>query len=341
MSISNQKIFWLFLLIFLGAVLFVAASFLIEPTTFEVEPEITTEPEFKEKDNEIAVFLVGDIMLNRGVEYMIEKQGEDDFKFPFLKIADYLREADILFGNLESIISDKGYKVGSIYSFRAETAAIEGLTYAGFDVLSLANNHAFDYTREALEDTLSRLKDAGISYVGAGLSEKEAFSLIIKEINDTRIGFLAYTNLGPEIWQAGDQNSGISWIDSENFSQIREDIEREKEEVDVLIVSLHAGKEYDTEPTQFQIDFAKMAIDSGADLVVGHHPHVIQPIEIRQLAERKGYIAYSLGNFVFDQAFSKETMKGLLLEVIIKDKKIAEINQKKIQINQYFQPTID
>jgi len=341
MSISNQKPFWLFLLIFLGAILFVAASFLIEPTIFEVEPEIATEPEPQEESNEITVFLVGDVMLNRGVEYMIEKKGEGDFKFPFLKITDYLKETDVLFGNLESIISDKGYKVGSIYSFRAETEAIEGLIYAGFDVLSLANNHAFDYTREALEDTFLRLKDAEISYVGAGLNEEEAFSLIIKEIKGTKIGFLAYTNLGPEVWKAKDQNSGIAWIDSEDFSQIREDIERAKKEIDVLIVSLHAGEEYNTEPTQFQIEFSKTAIEAGADLVVGHHPHVIQPIEIRQLAERKGYIAYSLGNFVFDQSFSEETMKGLLLEVIIKDKKITEINQKKIQINQYFQPTID
>lgn len=289
------------------------------------------------KKETVSLFLVGDMMLDRGVELMIKSQGKGDYRFPFLKIADYLNKADILFGNLENIISDKGTKVGSIYSFRAEPAAIEGLAFAGFDVLSLANNHAFDYGRAALEDTFSRLKDAGISYVGAGLSGKEAFSLIIKEIKNTKIGFLAYTNLGPEVWQARDQNPGIAWIDSEDFSQIREDIEKAKKEVDVLIVSLHTGEEYEKKPSQFQIDFAKMAIDSGADLVVGHHPHVVQPNE----KYKEGWIFYSLGNFIFDQSFSKETMQGLLLEVIIKNKKIAEIKQKKIQINQYFQPTID
>jgi len=315
--------------------LFVAASFLIKPTIFEVEPKITTDLELQEEDNEIAVFLVGDVMLNRGVEYMIEKQAEGDFKFPFLKIADYLKEADLLFGNLEGPISDKGHEVGSIYSFRGKTAAIEGLTYAGFDVLSLANNHAFDYTREALEDTFLRLKEAGISYVGAGLSE-EAFSLITKEIKDTKIGFLAYTNLGPEIWKARDQNPGIAWIDSEDLNKVREDIERAKKEVDVLIVSLHAGEEYKKQPSQFQIDFAKMAIDSGADLVVGHHPHVVQPLE----KYGQGYIAYSLGNFIFDQSFSEETMKGLLLEIIIEDNQIKKVVSVNIQINNYFQPEI-
>lgn len=87
---------------------------------------------------------LGDIMLDRGVEYMVRKEGKADFRWPFLKIADYLKEADILFGNLESPISDNGHKVGSIYSFRADPEAMDGLIYAGFDVVSLANNHIFD-----------------------------------------------------------------------------------------------------------------------------------------------------------------------------------------------------
>ena len=101
----------------------------------------------------ISVVLVGDIMLNRGVEYMMKTEGNGDFRFPFSKIAKDLKKADILFGNLEGPISDKGIKVGSIYSFRAEPEAIEGLTFAGFNLISLANNHAFDYGREALEDS--------------------------------------------------------------------------------------------------------------------------------------------------------------------------------------------
>ncbi|MBL7150038.1 MAG: CapA family protein, partial [Candidatus Pacebacteria bacterium] len=305
----------------------------------------------------ITLILVGDIMLDRGVEYMVEKKGKGDFRFPFLKIAEELQKADILFGNLEGVISDKGIKIGSIYSFRADPKAIEGLSFAGFNVLSLANNHAFDYTREALEDCLAKLSNAGIGYVGAGFTENEAYSPLIKDynppaassrsserapINGTKIAFLAYTNLGPETWRAVGENSGIAWIDEEKLSSIKQEIRETKEKVDILIVSLHAGEEYAQEPTKFQVEFSKMAIDAGADLIVGHHPHVIQPNEKYPSASsgQAGWIFYSLGNFIFDQGFSEKTMRGQILEVIIKDKEIKEIIPKEIKINNFFQPEI-
>ena len=296
----------------------------------------------------ITLMLVGDMMFDRGVKYLVEKEGRPtgpasgypgypDFRFPFLKIADELNKADIVFGNFEGPISDKGNKVGSIYSFRNDPKVIEGLKFAGFNVISLANNHAFDYGREALEDTLLRLKDANIDYIGAGFDESEAYSPIVKEVRDTKIAFLAYTNLGPENWKATGNNSGIAWISQDNFEKIREEIKKAKENCDILIISLHAGEEYQTEPTQFQIDFAKMAIDSGADIVIGHHPHVVQPNEVYN----GGYIFYSVGNFVFDQSFSEETMKGLLLKVTVEDGKIKEVIPIEIKINEYFQPEIE
>ena len=287
----------------------------------------------------ISVVLVGDIMLNRGVEYMMKTEGNGDFRFPFSKIAKDLKKADILFGNLEGPISDKGIKVGSIYSFRAEPEAIEGLTFAGFNLISLANNHAFDYGREALEDCLAKLSKAGIDYVGAGFNEGEAYggrTPVIKEIEGTKIGFLAYTNLGPESWKASEKNSGIAWISEKDFEKIKKDIENAKSQADILIVSLHAGEEYAAEPTQFQIEFSKVAIDAGADLVIGHHPHVVQKSE----KYKDKWIFYSLGNFVFDQSFSQETMRGKILEILIKDGKINELIPKKIEINNYFQPEI-
>ena len=287
----------------------------------------------------ISVVLVGDIMLNRGVEYMMKTEGNGDFRFPFSKIAKDLKKADILFGNLEGPISDKGIKVGSIYSFRAEPEAIEGLTFAGFNLISLANNHAFDYGREALEDCLAKLSKAGIDYVGAGFNEGEAYggrTPVIKEIEGTKIGFLAYTNLGPESWKASEKNSGIAWISEKDFEKIKKDIENAKSQADILIVSLHAGEEYAAEPTQFQIEFSKVAIDARADLVIGHHPHVVQKSE----KYKDKWIFYSLGNFVFDQSFSQETMKGEILEILIKDGKINELIPKKIKLNNYFQPEI-
>ena len=288
-------------------------------------------------DSEINLFFVGDIMLGRGVEYMINKQGKGDFKFSFLKIASELQKSDILFANLEGPISDRGVRVGSIYSFRFKPEAVDGLVYGGFDILSLANNHMLDYQRIALEDTMNILKENKIDYVGAGFNKEEAFSLKIKEIKNTRIGFLAYTNLGPGNWKAGEKNSGMAWISENDIGEIAEDIKKSKKEVDVLIISLHAGEEYEENPTSFQTSFAMNCIENGADLVVGHHSHVVQKIE----RYNDGWIAYSLGNFIFDQGFSEETMKSIILKVAIKDKKIKEISSENIRINEYFQPDFD
>jgi poly-gamma-glutamate synthesis protein (capsule biosynthesis protein) len=253
-----------------------------------------------------------------------------------LKIANQLNEADLVFANLESPISNQGTQVGSIYSFRAALAAVQGLVFSGIDVLSLANNHMFDFQRIALEDTMNILKQNNIDYVGAGFNKQEAFGLKIKEVKDTKIGFLAYTNLGSQNWKAKINSPGMSWIDWNDLNAVARDIENAKEKVDILIVSLHAGKEYSQEITFFQETFAKIAIDSGADIIAGHHPHVVQKME----PYGNGWIVYSLGNFVFDQGFSQETMQSIILEVIIKDKKIKELIPRQVKLNDFFQPEL-
>ena len=323
-SIQNRFLFIIFIIVFLA---------FISPVLLSEDP-LVKEDKIEIEDPEIILLAVGDIMLDRGVELNIKKNGNGDFQFPFLRIADDLQEADILFGNLEGPISDQGKNVGSIYSFRADPKAIEGLKYAGFDVLSLANNHMLDYGRDALEDTFKRLKEAGIDYVGGGINEQEAYSLLIKEIKGIKIAFLAYTDLGPESWKATEEYSGMAWINNKDMEKIKKDIEKAKEESDILIVSLHSGKEYSTTPSFFQSYFFKICIDAGADIGIGHHPHVVQDVE----EYGDGWIAYSLGNFVFDQGFSEETMESCLLRITIKDKKIDQVSCQKIKISDLFQP---
>ncbi|MCH8741307.1 CapA family protein [Patescibacteria group bacterium] len=278
-------------------------------------------------------------MLDRGVEFTVNKYGEKDWRFSFLEIADDLKEADILFGNLEGPISDKGTKVGSIYSFWADPQAIKGLSFAGFDILSVANNHMFDYGREAMQDTFLRLKEAEIDYIGGGFNEKEAHSPLIRKIRGPTLGqvkvaFLAYTNLGSENWAAKGDNSGIAWLTKE---RLEKDIKETKKQADIVVISMHFGEEYQSQPTPEQKFFSRLAIDSGADLVIGHHSHVIQEIE----KYNEGYIDYSLGNFVFDQGFSEETMRSLMLKVFIEDGKIKEVVPIEIKINNFFQPSLE
>jgi len=308
----------------------------IQKTTENIENIYLTQPRLPAaylKLNQGTLFFVGDIMLNRGIKSVVETYGGGNFEFPFFKIADYLKTADILFGNLEGPISDKGKNVGSIYSFRAIPEVLKGLKFAGFDILSVANNHIFDYGREAMEDTLIRLKEAQIEYIGAGFSGKEALSPKIIELKGTKIAFLAFTNLGSPFWSAKGERSGICWLTKEN---LEEGVKKAREEANLIVVSMHFGEEYKTSSSVEQKYFAHLAIDSGADLVIGHHPHVIQEIE----RYNNSYVAYSLGNFIFDQSFSEETMKGLIFKVLIKNAKIDEVIPIEIKINKFFQPEI-
>ncbi|MDP3093664.1 MAG: CapA family protein [bacterium] len=306
--------------------------FVLKPAVFDFRASTTPAPE---PEKPIILLFAGDIMLDRGVEYMVGKYGENDFSFPFLKISERTRQADLAIANLESQISDKGEKQGSIYSFRAEPGAIEGLKLSGFDILSLANNHSFDYGKEALQDSLNRLIDVGISPLGAG-TESQAFSPTIKTVDKTKFAFFAYADESPSSWKAKGESFGIASISKENLERIKQDIKLAKELADLVIVSFHWGEEYAKEPSQHQKDLAKTVIDAGADLVVGSHPHVIQSSE----TYNGRYIFYSLGNFVFDQGFSEETLEGEILEVTIQDKKIKKVSPTKIKINEFFQPEI-
>ncbi len=326
-----------FLIIFLlGVVVFIflADVFLGEETLFFK----------KELENSTITFLaVGDIILDRGVKLRVKNIAGGDYKFPFLRIIDHLKKADILFGNLENVISDKeGRKIektGPIREYlKAEPQSIEGLKYAGFDILSVANNHILDYGREAMEDCLKRLEVAGIEYVGAGFNDTEAFFLKIKKVKDTKIGFLAYTypkyDRAYVSWKPSRDKSGVAVVEKKEINKIREDIKRARKQVDILVVSFHWGNPpFSFEPNPYQVFFGKELIDSGVDLIVGHHPHVIQPIE----RYKNGWIVYSLGNFVFDM-HTPEAEIGGLLEVTIQNKKIKEVKLRRIKISKYSQP---
>lgn len=273
-------------------------------------------------------------MLDRGVEWYAQQH--QNLKWPFLKIAGYLKGADLVFANLESVISDKGTQQGSIYSFRANPKMIEGLLFAGIDVVSVANNHSLDYGIEALLDSGKLLRQAGITPVGAGKSSLEARAPALYNIEGTTVGILAYTALGSPFWQAKERTPGIAWIDSSLLEQLKQNIKKTKQQADIVIVSFHFGEEYQAKPNAMQQLLSRTAIDAGADLVVGHHPHVVQPIE----RYKHGWIAYSLGNFVFDQGFSKETMQGMMLRVLVYENSITQVMPLMIKISSEFQPAI-
>ncbi len=335
----NKKNTYLVLAIIFSVIIFVLGFLLFTlPQEDPVEEKIfineSGPKEETEEIPELKLYFVGDIMLDRGVLHYIKKN--NDWKWPFLKIADDLKQADLVFGNLESMISDKGYDLGGKYSFRAPPQTIKGLVYAGFDVLSVANNHSFDYGIEAFTDTLNRLKKENILYAGGGINKQEAHSAAIKEINDTKIGFLAYANVGSPGWQAAENRPGIAWMDWASLDVLENDIRQAKKISDILIVSFHFGEEYQKQPNENQKLLANAALEAGADIIAGHHPHVVQPLK----KDEKGIIAYSLGNFIFDQYFSEETMRGAILKIIVKEKEIIEAKIINTRLNSQYQAEI-
>lgn len=275
------------------------------------------------------LIFVGDIMLSRYIGEMMAKH--QDYNLPFEKIAPELSTADLVFGNLETPVSNQGESAGALYPFRADPLVLSGLKDSGFKVVSVANNHAFDYKRPAFMDTLNNLKAAGIAYAGGGYNFAEAHAGATQEINGVKITILAYTDLLPPSDAATANQAGITYLDE---AQMVKDIKEAKAKSDLVVVSFHWGQEYQTKSNAHQQKIALAAVQAGADLLVGHHPHVPQ-----EVAKINGItVAYSLGNFIFDQNFSTGTKTGLMLKVEVKNKKIANVEPQTIKFSANFQP---
>jgi poly-gamma-glutamate capsule biosynthesis protein CapA/YwtB (metallophosphatase superfamily) len=312
------------------AVALLAACVLGAPV-FAQESAPASQPEQQAAaPRERTLLFVGDVMLSRGVGARMRAAG--DWTYPFQKIADALAAADLTFGNLEGPISDAGRDRRHLYSFRADPKAVEGLKYAGFDVMSVANNHTYDWGAPALLDTLGRLREAGILPVGAGANDLEAHYPVLVDLQGVKIAFLAYVDVEPKAATAGPNKPGVAWLEPE---RVLADIRFAHSLADLVIVSLHWGIEYAPKPQREQVELARQLIDAGADLVVGAHPHVVQPVE----QYGNGWIAYSLGNFVFDQK-PPATHRGLMLKVTLRGERISEVSTVSVTIEPTFQAVI-
>ena len=228
-----------------------------------------------------------------------------------------LSTADITLGNLECSISDRGTPEEKKYTFRAPLAAAESLQFAGFDLVSLGNNHTMDYGPLALEDTLAELTDSGIKSVGAGMNNTEAYQPVFFEVNGLRLAFLAFTDVSTIdynylAWEAGPGQPGIAWAHAE---QIESGVRAAKAQADLVIVLFHNGYEIIQKVSDLQQQAAHLAVDSGADLVIGSHPHVLQRIE----EYNEGLIVYSMGNFVFDNFLFPPNYSAILSVTLTAD----------------------
>ncbi|HVY36260.1 MAG TPA: CapA family protein [Candidatus Paceibacterota bacterium] len=278
----------------------------------------------------VTMVFVGDIMLDRGVRASVVKNLGGDYGKLF-EHTGYLADADIAFANLEGPVGTTGTRSGSKFSFLMDPAGLTAVAGAGFDVVSFANNHIGDYSRSAFLQSLDHLKENNILYAGAGEDERDASTPRIITVRGMRIGFLAASDVGPPWMKATANDPGILLADDPNLPQIIADA---KAQVDILVMSFHFGIEYSL-VTERQKTLAHMAIDSGADIVVGAHPHVMQAVE----TYHDKPIFYGLGNFIFDQYFSPHTLEGMVAEVSIDPTTDAITATEEVsQQDKYFVP---
>ncbi|MBZ5608836.1 MAG: CapA family protein [Acidobacteriia bacterium] len=261
----------------------------------------------------VRILFAGDIMLSRYVGRLAHEK--KDPTWPLHDVAALLASADLAFANLESPFSDHGKNLEKGMVFRAEPEMIAALTAAGIDIVSTANNHARDCGSHGIEFTLDLLARNGIKSVGTGTSRDLAHEGVVIPRNGVGFGFLGYT-FDQSNGNHADRDDRVAMLDIEEMTT---DVKRLLERCDVAIVSMHAGTEYQPNPNSQQQRFARAAIDAGATLVVGHHPHVTQPVETYQ----NGLIFYSLGNLVFDQFQRKETQQGWIADVRFMGPRIA------------------
>jgi poly-gamma-glutamate synthesis protein (capsule biosynthesis protein) len=221
-----------------------------------------------------------------------------------------------------------------------DPSVIPALNGAGLDVLSVANNHVGDWGRPAYADTLARLKENEIAYAGGGANEAEAETPVIIEKNGMKIGYLAFSDVGPNWMSATNTDAGLLLTSNPNFDNI---IKNAAKQVDDLVVSFHFGVEYQTKHNARQEALAHEAIDDGAKIIIGTHPHVAEDTEVYSpksctQSSCMGYIAYSLGNFIFDQYFSANTMQGMLLQIKLNKDGSMAVQKDIVQLNKAFQP---
>lgn len=262
----------------------------------------------------ISLLVTGDVMLGRTVNLMMTKK--NDFTYPFAKVKEWLRQQDIVLINLESPISGQCPVRNDGMVFCTDKRSIQGLIGAGITVAGIANNHANNYGLETIKYTTEILRKNGIAVSGTD-------GPAVITIKGVKVGFLSYNDIGVE-------EKGIMWADKKRIIKDIKDLEKQ---VDFVVTSFHWGTEYTDTPNLSQRSLAHLAIESGADIVIGHHPHWIQGSEW-YLGKP---ILYSLGNFIFDQQWSAKTSQGIVAEFNVLNDKVNKMTLRSVIMDKSLQ----
>ncbi|MEI2787962.1 MAG: CapA family protein [Steroidobacteraceae bacterium] len=275
--------------------------------------------------------MIGDHPLNagRGAHSTFRSRPAD---FPFAHVASALGRADLAFGNLECTLSEHGLRPGDHRSMqlRGQISYAEALRHAGFSVLCVANNHSMQHGRQSFLETVDALRNAGVAVCGlAGTSYRTVVPEVL-ERNGLRIVFLGWS-LRPRGYFASDP------LYAEGYTaDMLNDVRTARERHDCVVVTLHWGDEFVERPSPAEVEFAHDVMDAGADLLIGHHPHVLRGCE----RYGRGWILYSLGNFLGDMTWSDRMRDSVIAECRLTPDGVEDLKLVPVRIADDFRPTL-
>ena len=304
-------------------------------TIANTEQAVFLKSHLEEKDKPgkaITLSAVGDILIHDRVYEAAETEDGYDFE-PMLKdMKPYMEDATITFANQETMIGGEELGLSGYPAFNSPVEIGEELKDSGVDIVSIANNHSLDRGEEAIQESIKHWKDIDMTYIGAYKDEEDASDIRVLETDeDISIGFLAYTYGTNGISVPDGKDFLLNYIDE---SQIKKDIAEAQEKADVVVLSLHFGEEYKTMPNEEQENLVQMAADEDVDIVLGHHPHVLQPMEwVEGKNGHETFAIYSLGNFFSGQDELDRQIGGILHLTI------REYNDKITVTDPEFMPT--
>ena len=289
---------------------------IVNPENIEPEQPIVEIPK---EDQHISMSVIGDIMCHNSQykDAYNSSTGTYDFSYVFEDIKNYINDADISIGNLETTFAGKERGYSNYPRFNTPEQLAYNLKDFGIDVLSTANNHSMDTNFAGIVSTLNYLDDAGISHVGTNAAQDAQNEILVKDVNGIKIAFLAFTYGTNGIPVPTDKSFAVNLID-DNF--ILEQISLAKEQnPDLICVNMHWGYEYHTKQSKEQERLADLLFTNGVDVILGSHPHVLQPMEKKTITLEDGstkdcFVIYSLGNFMSGQT-KANTRNSIILNI--------------------------
>ena len=285
-----------------------------------LESIFTKQNNIKELDSRKIIRLIatGDVIPARGANWPAVTSG--DFTYNWKKTADFLKKAGITLINLEAPLTKVCPLQTEGFTFCGDARHVQGIVFAGVDIVSLANNHIGNYGQGGIDETIAILESNKLGWSGFG-------HLDIQEVKSVKFGFLAFNGIGTPVDREG----------------LESEIKAARPKVDVLVVSVHWGDEYVLTPRKYgdiapddPQEIGHLMIDAGADLVIGNHPHTVQGVEIY----KDKLITYAHGNFIFDQTWSPETQEGVVGEYTFYENQLVNVKFHPILVDVSYQPRL-